>query len=230
MVRTRKISHQAKTERNKELVMYVREGHSFVETAKKYGITKQRVYQLAKQHNISKWKESKKYKEELATNIKKDIKDGLGYNEIKSKYNVTANYLNDNLGKYGLGGLATKYLEIRNKEILHQYKNKEAYKVITSKEPKLDDPSRVNSVNYIYAVSGKQGYRKYPKIGNRNAGGLNEDKKVIKIILEKRDLEGWTFPEITNYLNEKGFKTVMGLLYKTPNVTAKYNYLKKNSV
>ena len=73
--------------RNDRLVKDIIGGElSYREIGEIYGVTKQRVYQFAKQNNISRWKNNREIRRKLKENIQTDIINGLTYVEINKKY------------------------------------------------------------------------------------------------------------------------------------------------
>ena len=67
-------------------------------------------------------------------------------------------------------------------------------------------------------------------IGNRSAGGLFEDSKIIEFIKTKKDKNNLKFPEITTLLNAKGFKTITGKEFTSANVSSKYHAIKRHNL
>ena len=83
-------------------------------------------------------------------------------------------------------------------------------------------------IKNVYNISTKQGFKKYPKIGDRSKGGTFEDKKILRYIQDKRDNKGWTYKKIADKLNILGYRTLTGKIFDVPNVLYKYNAYKKN--
>jgi len=182
--------------------------------ARSIGITK----------NISK-EEKKKIKNTIA-HINLDFELGMSYEDIKKTYNFDEN--KEKLTYYGLGNLKDKFRTLRNDEISKQYKVKTAMKVMVDSNIKLDSPDRIKTLSQTYGVACKDGFKKYPKIGNRNKGGTFEDRKTLRYIEKLRDKDGLTFQEIADKLTRQGKKTLTGVPFSMANALYKYNAYKKN--
>ncbi len=206
---------KAFTERNNLVLNMIRNGEKYPAIATKMGISKQRVYQLAKKEGVSRWGEIREANANLKINIESDFKSGLSYEELKSKYNK------------GLTGLSAKFRTKRDSGIVREYKNKTANQVLKCSSKVLNNPNRINTEDSVYRIASKSGFKKFPMIGNRSQGGVFEDAKVIAFIKNKRDENKLTFIEITSLLNAKGLKTITGLEFAVPNVVAKYKAIKK---
>ena len=210
------------TSRNEKLITDIRQGElTYKEIGKKYNITKQQVYQFAKIDKISRWEESRKKISTLVVEVKEDLKKGLTYKEICDKYGD--NYYLKHVVE---GGIYTHLREKRNKEIVTQYKQTTAKSIISDLSPLLDSPQRIVTTNQIYKISVRNGYKKYPKIGNRSKGGLFESSRVIKLIKELKN-KNYTYRRIAEVLNEKGWKSPMGKTYSSANVFSKHKLIKK---
>ena len=109
---------RAFTERNNLVINMVRNGETYLAIAANMGITKQRVYQLAKKEGISRLTEIREANVNLKQNIESDVKAGLSYEELKSKYDK------------GLTGLSTKFRNKRDVGIVREYKTKTATQVL----------------------------------------------------------------------------------------------------
>jgi DNA-binding CsgD family transcriptional regulator/uncharacterized protein YerC len=213
--------------RHKEILNILKSGAlTYDEIGEKFGITKQRVSQIAKFNGYSRWGQIRENKAKFVKKIKKDIKKGLSYNDIYEKHNLKEK--RDLLNDTDLSSLFTDMMATRNEAIKKQYRTKTAKKVMKLKDYELNNPNTINDINTVYRVSSKLGYKKYPMIGNRSAGGVFEDKKILKYIERKKDKDGWSFPMITYKLNRMGRKTLTGKEFTTPNVIAKYHAYKKN--
>ena len=216
----------AKTERNDELVGLLKEGNmTYPQLAAKFGVTKQRIYQFAKANGISRWKLSRELHQKTAIAIEADYKAGVSYEDMKEKYNLA----NVNFAKMKMMPLATRYRKDRDAKIVAEYKKKTANAVLKSTDPAMDNPDRLTSQHTIYGISSKHGYKKYPNIGNRNAGGVFEAPKTIKMIKKLREKNKLSFNEIAVILNSKDLKTPMGKEYTGHNLRFKYQGIVKHN-
>ena len=193
---------------------------TYTNIGKRFGISKARVQQIAKENGVGRWKLSRSKNAKIVDSIITDFGNGLSYVELKNKYGNIYYNVPFNIYSY--------FLEKRNAEIISQYKEKTAKRVLSSTEQKLDDPNRINGVNSVYLISGKEGYKKYPNVGDRNKGGSSEDKTIIRYIIRKRDNDGWSFKQISDKLNKLGKKTICGFKFTIANTYSKYAYYKKN--
>tara|TARA_R110000824_G_scaffold113599_6_gene263374 strand:- start:1098 stop:1925 length:828 start_codon:yes stop_codon:yes gene_type:complete len=208
--------------RNEKLIAAIRKGElTYKEIGKKYNITKQRVSQFAKTDKVSRWEESREKISSLIVDVKEDIEKGLTYKGICEKYGD--NYY---LKQTVKGGLHTHLRKKRDKEIVSQYKQTTAKSIISDISPLLDSPQRIVTTHQIYNISVKNGYKKYPKIGNRSKGSFFESDRVIKLIKELKN-KNYSYRKIADSLNEKGWKSPMGKTYSSANVLSKHKLIKK---
>ena len=202
--------------RNEKLITDIRKGElTYKEIGKKYNITKQRVYQFAKKDKISRWGESREKKKDLICDVNNDLQQGLTYKEICNKYND--NYY---LTQTVTGGLHTHIREKRNKEIVTKYKHTTAQSIISDISPILDTPHRIVTTNQIYRISTQNGYKKYPKIGDRSKGGCFESTLVMEMIKNMVE-ENKSYREISEILNKKNVKSINGKSFSPQLVYAK---------
>jgi predicted transcriptional regulator len=209
--------------RKKRILKDIEEGKlSYKEIGGIYGLTKQRIQQYAKENNIYRWKESKSTKKQLMEDVKQSIIEGLSYQEIVNKHSYKKRPIT-----YVLDfNLRELYKQKRDKEILNLYKTMSAKEILNIPVSALDTPYRVKRINTVYSIVGKQGYRKYSKVGHRYKGGCFEYKKVINIIKKLRG-EGVSYRLISERLNKKGIKTIQGKEYTTHNVQRIYSVTNK---
>jgi hypothetical protein len=222
-------------ERNNEIIALLKLGnHTFGELSNKYGVSRQRIQQIAIQHgNLSIHAINHNRKEEIVNKIMIDTSI-LRYDEIKKKYSNFEGFSWLSLKKkfkeiYGIG-LYDKLYQTRNITIVNKYSSGQiAKEVLNGSEQELKSPKQMKSERDVYRISSSFGYKKYPKVYNRAAGGMFEDKKILNLIVKLRDLKKMSFSEIAEELNNKGYKTVSGFTFSTPNVVVKYrDYKTKN--
>ena len=196
--------------------------------ANRFGTSKSYIGRIARANKISKnkTKEDKDKIKNAIAHINLDFDLGMSYEYIREKYDLDSNIVD--LTYYGLKNLGNRYRVLRDKEISEQYKVKTAIKVMTDANTKLDNPNRVKTLSGTYGVACKDGFKKYPKIGNRNNGGTFEDKKILRYIEKLRDKDGLTFQEIADKLTRQGKKTLTGVPFSMANALYKYNAYKKN--
>lgn len=216
-----RVSNGAKkafTERNNLILEMVRNGETYPSVAAKMGITTQRIYEIVKKRGFSKWGEIREANVKLKQNIESDFKAGLSYEELKSKYNK------------GLTGLPIKFRNKRDVSIVREYKTKTATNVLKCSSKVLNNPNRINTECSVYNIASKSGYKKFPMIGNRSAGGVFEDTKIIEFIKNERDKNNLSFSKIATLLNTNNFKSITGIEFKMMNVRAKYLAIKKHKL
>ena len=217
---------RALTARNEEITKLIKAGTPYPEIAKQYNITKQRVYQFGKIAGYSRNSELREVRATFTKNVKADVKAGMSYSDIQKKYELKKNGYK--LAGSEISNLATQFRSKRDNGLVKEYKTKSAVNVIKSNRKELINPNKVNTVDGIYRIATKSGFKKYPQIGNRSKGGVFEDNKVIKFIKTKRE-NGLSFSDITTLLNAKGFKTIMGKEFTTSNVNAKFKAIVKHN-
>lgn len=217
-----KLSKNYKTKRNNEMLKLIHAGETFLSIAKKFKVTKSRVGQLAKDHGINRWEIARTTSEQQIHDINHDIDNGMEYDELKEKHNLTHKTI-EKLRYRGLKPVATTYRENRNTTIVDEYKIMTAKKVLQSDTKTLDSPQRIQGVNSIYTISTAAGFKRYPNIGKRCVKGSHETKEVLGLILTRRNIDKLSFRKIAEELNEKNMLTIGGLPFTTHNVTAKYH-------
>lgn len=214
-------SHHYDKERNDKIINLIRQGLTYDEVGEQMGITKQRVCQIAKYNNISRWDESREFKVNLISRIKEDIDNQLPYTDIVEKHNLRIKgYL---LRDTELSGLYTDMLIKRNEAIKKKYEVRTAEEIINDNDYNITNPTKPTSINCVYRIASSLGFKKYPMIGDRSKGNTFEDRTILKYIRDRRDKDGWTFKKIACELNKLNYRTVTGKLFTTSNVNYKYH-------
>lgn len=217
-----RLSKNYKTKRNNEMLKLIHAGETFLSIAKKFKVTKSRVGQLAKDHGINRWEINRTTSEQQIQDIQTDIDNGMEYDELKEKHNLTHKTI-ERLRYRGLKPVATTYRENRNATIVDEYKIMTAKKVLQSDTKTLDSPQRIQGLNTIYTISTAAGFKRYPNIGKRCVKGSHETKEVLELILTRRNVDKLSFRQIAEELNEKNMLTIGGLPFTTHNVRSKYH-------
>lgn len=200
--------------KREKILKDIKKGASYKEIGLKYSITKQRIYQIAKMNNVSRWDESRNKAKETYKNVVKELKNNIPAKEIYKKYgrrSATIYKEINNETPY------EKQLRIRNNDLVSKFN-----KGFIAKELINLDSNELNNVNSIYKINTKKGIKRYPQIGNRSAGGSFEKKSIINLIVKLRN-KGISFVKITDKLNNLGYKTITGRKFTTPNVIVKYH-------
>lgn len=209
--------------REEQILKLLNENISFDEIAKKFGITKQRVNQIAKRNNIKRWEQSREFKISMYLKIMDDFNNNISLNDICLKHNLSIDNINTIFCFNNDNTIFSKFREKRNSCIISDFIGGTTAKAITKRDDKeLLDPNKITWIDSIYRINIKNGIRRYPQIGNRAGGGCFENKEILKFIFNKRDKYKWTFKKITDELNKKGKKTLTGKVFTIPNVFAKY--------
>lgn len=208
-------ANELKYVRRNEIGELLNAGKSYVQVARKFNISKQRVKQIAGTLGIDIMRERWSNRKALLKKIKSDLSLNLTPTEIKVKYNLTPKELEP---LYRLGfSFRNTFNQKRNKVIGNRYQKGTIARKLTK-----DEPDHIKSVRGIYGVvSKKLGIYKYPEI-KRGCSGFFENKKTINYIKKSR-LKGMKFREIAEDLNTKGISTITGLKFDTASVIAKYN-------
>lgn len=213
--------------REEKLLKLLNSDMSYEDIGNKFGITKQRINQIAKRHGIKRWEQIKEYKSKIYNNVLQDLNNDLPLNKIYKKYKLNKNIIHP-IFYEKQDSLIKRFRDKRDSTIVSNFIGGSTAKVITKRNDKeLLDPTKLNGINYIYQINTKNGVKRYPMIGNRGAGECSWDKDVVKFIINKREKSKWTFIKITEELNKKGKRTVTGKQFQTPNVYMKYFNLKR---
>jgi len=197
--------------RHKDIVKLIKKGElTYKEIGVKFDITRQRVYQFAKEYDLRRNVKSKKKKIKLIKKIEKDINNGVSYSDLISKHELTESKING-LKYHGFNGnLPTRYRKLRNDVILKEYKIKAATEVLKSTDEELNDPNRINTVASVYNIASTKGFKKYPNIP-RGMKGIFVDDEVKKIIRRRKNsTKKYTCTMIADELNKKGLKSAYG--------------------
>lgn len=220
-----------KSERNIKILSLINSGNTFLSISKRYNISTQRVQQISKEHGIFIHKKNHKKKEEIVKLIKEDILK-LTYGEIRKKYDIFEKHswviINKKFKEIYGENIVDIMRKNRNKIILNKYSSGyTAKETLELEEQCLKSPIRFTKERDVYRVSVNQGYKKYPDVINRAAGGSFEDEKIIKLIVKMHEKDKMSFNKISKSLNEKGFLTVTGAKFSPQNTFKKYNnYIK----
>ena len=211
---------QAKVERNKLILEMARSKKTYKTIGEIFGVSKQCVKAICHHHGFSKTEYNKKINEKLASEIQEDIDNGLTYVEIRDKYTfkVLSKLNHKKLINYSHGQM----IQIRDRAVTEKYKINVARVIVESDEQILNDPHEINSVSRVYVASRKNGFKKYPRMGDRYKGGCFEDEKILKYIKRKRDTYGWSFPKIAEHLNKRNIKTICDKTFEHHHVRFKY--------
>ena len=216
-----------KTERTEQIYSMILSGAFYSEVGKKFGVSRQRINQIAQSFDFSRWKEKRKYAKEIIAQVKQDIRDGMSYNEILKKHeNLNHKSLKD-LFDYKKCNLLRKKKnderKMRNKIIITKFKEGgTAKEIIASNNKDISEPNKITNVSYIYRLCTKKGIRRYPKIQNRNSGHTSESDKILRLIAKLRDKKRLSFNQISAHLNTKGNKTISGKTFSSTNTYYKY--------
>ena len=221
--------------RREKILSEVQKGKSYVDIGKKFGVTKQRVQQLAKTIDFSRRVEIRETKQMTFEKIMIDFKMGASIAQLTKKYNLSIedmNYIFKSVEPEA-PTLTSRYRVKRNAKIVDDFKNgATASSIVKDKSKILDDPRRILAIDTIYKIVGAQGVKRYKQIGNRSAGGIFEKKAVLKLIVKLHDnkKEKHSFEKIANILNDLGHKTVQGRNFTTAMVRIKYHKYKKELI
>lgn len=226
---------KAKLEKRRNSILaLVKTGIPLIKVGKRFGITKQRVNQIAIEKGISRWVETRDAKKTLYDNILLDMSNNLSIKEMVTKHNVSLSEINSVYKQHSndTETITDKFRKKRNKKIVGDFIDGDTALVITKKTDKvLYDPTKITCVNGVYRITTKNGVKRYPQIGNRGAGGSFEKKSIIRYIVTKRERKNpLTYREITENLNALGYTTICGLKFNEPNVRAKYISYQNNKL
>ena len=207
-------------ERQAEIKVMLENGEKLVTIAKKYGFSKARSQQISKKIGINPKTVRQTQRNELAKNIKADVKQGVSYCGIKDKYDVGGkdlHYLSKVVKNFDC--TYTNTLAKRNDKIVKTFK-----KGATADEIAKSGLCNVGSIGGVFGVLKSAGVKRYPHI-KRNAGGWNDDPKVMALIREYNET-GFNAINISEILNKKGLKTQQGVKFTSHNVLSKIRAMK----
>lgn len=215
-----------KTKRNEEIQKLILKGETFQSIGEKFGISKQRVRQLAVGLGVSRWKEKRALKKTRFKAFIKDIKARMLVSEMAVKHNLSEKEVRE-IYKHQTGELLLTVLrEKRDSKIVKDFKaGSTAISIVKNPSEILKNPLKITTTNNIYSINTRNGVKRYPEVGNRSKGGTFQNKRVINLIVNRRD-KGQTFGEILTEMNERGYRTVTGRIFKQSNIAQIYYYAK----
>lgn len=207
-------------EREQDIVNMLKEDKTFREIAEKYNLTKQRINQIAKRNGIYKQKMTKKLNKAIHEEVLASIKNCTPLEDIMNKHNISLTELEYRFNLTNTPKTLNRLQrDRRDKIIIQKFKDgmpvSQIIKLIKPLE--ILQPKKINTVHGVYAILSKYKVKRYPKIGNRHAGGTNLTKEIIKLIKNKRN-EGLSYEGIANYLNEQNIRTVSDKLFTGKNL------------
>jgi DNA-binding CsgD family transcriptional regulator len=195
--------------RNNEIINLVNKGVTYEKIAKKYKVSRQRIQQILKAKNISSNKiRAEKYRKEIKE-IKDQLKGGACYIDVYKEHNISR------LREYGLPKV-NSLLEKRNKKIVHAYKKGASARSIIE-----SGVCGINNINSIYHIAREADSKRHPHLVRQQKGYINEDKKILKLILKLRN-KNYSYQKIADYLNKKNYKTISNKPFSQQLVLVKY--------
>lgn len=212
--------------RNKVILKDIKDGFTYAKIGKKFGVTKARVHQIAIFNNIHRRETNRKVRVDKIKKIVRDIKLGASLSEITTKYRINRK---DTLKllistKINNKTIVDYFRSKRDKAIVNYFlKKNTANQIINKVDGKLAEPVKITTISRVYQINAKHRIKRYPKIGNRHAGGSFDNKNTLKLIVKYHDKDNLSFREITEKLNKMKLKTVCGFKFQTQNVYYKYH-------
>jgi len=213
-------------ERNKIITERILNGEKYTVLAKEYGVSKQRIRQYANLAKVDRWADKRARKNKFVELFNNDVENGLTINEIIKKYSLSRREVLY-IYRYATGkSLIQIARQKRNSTIVNKFVSGDtANKILIDKDKTLFNPLHLATQSSIYSVNTSRGVKRYPQVGNRHRGGTSQNKKIINLIVNRRD-KGWTCERIREELIRRGHKTVTGCEFKAANVLQLYNYAK----
>lgn len=212
------------TNRRNEILKMIRKGFRFQYIADKYGVTKQRINQIAHSNKIYRWRNKRKEDKKLIKKIHEYIQNNpfVIYEDLQIKFNLTVSNLNLLRYRHGLNLSNSNLLENRNKNIINDYFNNKL-----SATEIINKNYGIKTHNAIYGICySTNRYRKLRTKYNLKNKHF-EKKEIFDLIFDLRNNKKMTFQKITKYLNDKNYKTIYGREFKSPNVIYKYKKSKE---
>lgn len=217
--------------REKEILQMLKSGIKQPAIAKKFGVSKTRINQIALRNGYRAWNIARKNKTMMNKEMSKALRNNQSIDEVlkNSKHNKKTLY--SWFSQSNSKTFVKMVREKRNEKITKLYKSgKTAKEIVQLVEPKsLLNPVKINKLGTVYQVSSKNGFKKYPMIKNRSIGGCNDSKMVLNFIKHSYEVKEWSFNKIAKELNKKGLRTVTGKKFTEPNTRVKYLLIKKYS-
>jgi len=200
-------------DRNYEIIEMIKNGSSYTEVADKFQLTRQRIQQIASEIRLSsKALKADKYKKivkELSEEMQNQAEQGV------RKIKISKDYRLQTLIRHGLPNVNSLKRK-RNKEIIKLYKQGLSAKEIVEK-----GVLAIKDINRIYKIIGEANCQRTPKLIRAEKGHINENKRILKMIKNMRQKKK-TCPEIADYLNKKGYRTITNQPFSKAMVSAKY--------
>jgi len=213
------------TERTREIGEFIKNkpNITFVEVGEKYKIGKSRVSQIAILSGVGhRYVNNRKYWKDKCKTIFNSLNTNTDIEKIAKENDITTLELCQKFNYYYGESLTNIILKNRNANITETYKSGvSAKKILKLENDILINPRKINTANHIYSINSKNGFKRFPKIGNRSNGGVFEDRKILKDINRLRN-SGKSYSEICDWLNDKNKLTVMGVPFTPANVRFKY--------
>lgn len=204
----------SKKARDKSIAALSKTGMDYDKIGGLFSLHKNTVGKICSKQGAGKnEKLSKKEIIDTIANINKDIETGVSYQDICDKYDLTparrAKFAN-----YGLEPVYSRCSDRLTDSIKSEYIDK-------------GQTMTEISTNTAYIRMGKNKTKKYPKIGNRSAGGVFLPKTTIETIVRLREKKEYSFSKIAKELNAMNIKTVTDIDWTQHNVYFKYHAIKR---
>jgi transposase len=170
--------------REKQIIRLLSSNKGYAEVAKKFGVSRQRIYQIADRNNIIGIRVKKKESRQiLVENLKKELENGLSIREMSIKYNLSVEQIKNQFKIETSLSLFSLMVKTRNEKINNDFiSGSTAKKIVNDTDKFLSNPVKVTTLDYVYMLNTKKGIKRYPKIGRRCDGGTFEDPKIINFI------------------------------------------------
>lgn len=215
--------------RNVKIVAQILEGtKTLKEIGEKFGVTKQRVRQIAQTFGINRWEQKKVKREKLVKVMERGLEANKTIDELAKKNSLTPSQMRS-MYRYESGkNYTTESRKRRDGIIVEKFvSGKTAQKIVDKVGKSLDIPRRVTTTNWIYSINTKNSVKRYPNIGNRREGGCFVNKQALKLIKSKYENHNWSFEDIAAELNKRGFRTPQNVLFTAPQVNRYYRINQK---
>jgi len=212
------------TNRKNKILKMIHKGFRFQYIANKYGITKQRVNQIAYNNKIHRQKNIRKKYKKLINKIYQYVQNNpyATYQDIRIKFNLTYGDMGILRNYHGLNLSLSSILQNRNKSIINDYFNNK----LTATDI-INKNYGITTQQAIYKICYSSGH--YHKL--RTKYNLKkryfEKKEIFDLIFNLRNNKKMNFKNICNYLNDNNYKTIYGRKFRINNVKYKYNKSKE---
>lgn len=204
-----------------------KKGKSYAFIGKKFSLSTERIRQICTLAGMHKRKEHSVLIKKTIDRINKDIQNDMSYEKLVEKYKLSKDKKYALMAN-GMPSLNKIYIKKRNDIVLREFKKgKTAIQIMNMKHKHLNGNFTIGCIELVYKITAKNNLYKQPKVKDRYLGGTSENKEVLEMIHQKRDVEKMSCEKVATYLNDMGARTITGKKFSAQLVSYKYYQEKK---